>query len=150
MNIAPATTISEGSSGQEPKKSQASFEEKMMLFQKLKSKIGGGSSESSVKSPPYSQAFSPQAAATLQSPPHSTFPLAASPAGSIQTNSVQSPNSQSVYSEASSPAGSVASSVVEPILNDPASMNDLIQNLHNVFEEINNASFLNSGSRVPA
>lgn len=129
----------------------AKMKEKMLLFEKLKSKITGkgGSSESYVSSSG-SQAFSPQSATTLQSPPHSTCPLAASPAGSIQTNSVQSPNSQSVYSEASSPAGSVASSVVEPILNDPASMNDLIQNLHNVFEEINNASFLNSGSRVPA
>ncbi|XP_034302780.2 signal transducer and activator of transcription 5A isoform X1 [Magallana gigas] len=144
---APATTISEGSSGQEPKKSQASFEEKMMLFQKLKSKIGGGSSESSVMSPPYSQAFSPQAAATLQSPPHSTFPLAASPAGSIQTNSVQSPYSQSVYSEASSPAGSVASPVVnepmidsvEAILNDPTNRNELIENYEIVFKVLNSS-----------
>lgn len=126
----------------------AKMKEKMLLFEKLQSKIRGRSSESSVSSSG-SQAFSPQAAATLQSPPHSTFPLAASPAGSIQTNSVQSPYSQSVYSEASSPAGSVASSIVEPILKDQANKNELIQNLHNIFEEIN-ASFQNSGSRVPA
>ncbi|XP_034302782.2 signal transducer and activator of transcription 1 [Magallana gigas] len=148
---APASTTTEESIVRKEDEKLAKMKEKMLLFEKLKSKITGkgGSSESYVSSSG-SQAFSPQSATTLQSPPHSTCPLAASPAGSIQTNSVQSPNSQSVYSEASSPAGSVASSVVEPILNDPASMNDLIQNLHNVFEEINNASFLNSGSRVPA
>lgn len=124
----------------------AKMKEKMLLFEKLKSKIKGGSSESSVSSSG-SQAFSPQAAATFQSPPHSTFPLAASPAGSIQTNSVQSPYSQSVYSEASSPAGSVASSVVyepmidsvEAILNDPTNKNELIENYENVFKVLNSS-----------
>ncbi|XP_078323325.1 uncharacterized protein LOC111125906 isoform X7 [Crassostrea virginica] len=147
---APATpTSAADATAQMPKNGISKMEEKMLLFQKLKSKIEGGNSESSVLSPSGSQAFSPQSGATLQSPQYTSFPVAASPSGSIQTDCVQSPCSQSVYSEAASPACSVTSSVVEPmtesveaILNDPANKNELIENLHNVFNEIKNSSLI--------
>ncbi|XP_078323323.1 uncharacterized protein LOC111125906 isoform X5 [Crassostrea virginica] len=154
---APATpTSAADATAQMPKNGISKMEEKMLLFQKLKSKIEGGNSESSVLSPSGSQAFSPQSGATLQSPQYTSFPVAASPSGSIQTDCVQSPCSQSVYSEAASPACSVTSSVVEPmtesveaILNDPANKNELIENLHNVFNEIKNSSLIDySSSRL--
>ena len=116
--------------------------EKMMLFEILKSKIDGDSPDSSMLSPSGS---SPQSAVTLQSPQNTSFPVAASPAGSIQTDCVQSPCSQSMLS---SPGEGVLPTdmnivptmeSVEAILNDTRNKNELIEALQSVFNEINSS-----------
>ncbi|XP_061189203.1 signal transducer and activator of transcription 5A-like [Saccostrea echinata] len=143
---APVKTTST-TAGQKPK---PNIEDQMLKFQKLQRKIGGCSSESAALPPPISPAYSPHAAATLQSPPHQSFSHAASPAGSIQTSSMQSPCSQSMFSDASSPAGSVTSTAMEEsvmesleaILSDPTNKNELIENLKGAFNEVNSLTLM--------
>jgi hypothetical protein len=126
---------------QKPKKAAMNIKEQMLKFQQLQSKIGVGSSESTVPSP-MSQAFSPNASAIIHSPPsQQTFPRTGSPTESVPSSGINSPYPQSVFSEAPSPGSlmdepSMMESV-EALLNDPANKIELIENLQVVFDDTN-------------